>query len=191
MALITINIRNMCCRHCVLAVKKVFDRIGVRYNKVTLGSATLHSGKQPKDALINRALKEEGFELVRSQEEAITDKIRLAIHALFIDQELDSLSGLNLRNYLEKQLGLPYKKLSAAFRSNEQTTIERYYIVHRIEKAKALVAETGYSFSEISYKLGYSALSHLSRQFKEIVGLSMHDYKRSKAKKRKYFNTLK
>jgi AraC-like DNA-binding protein len=71
------------------------------------------------------------------------------------------------------------------FSAVEGKTIEKYMILQRIEKVKELLVYDELSLSEISYKLGYSSVAHLSRQFKNITGLTPSHYKTIREAKRK------
>ena len=91
---------------------------------------------------------------------------------------------------LTSNLHRDYKALSKLFSANEKTTIEKYFIKLKIEKAKELIQLKQYSFSDISYLLDYSSVNHLSRQFKEVVGMSMTDYKNTANWERNFFDEI-
>ncbi|MBL7732226.1 MAG: helix-turn-helix transcriptional regulator, partial [Chitinophagaceae bacterium] len=57
-------------------------------------------------------------------------------------------------------------------------TIEQFFILQKIEKVKEWLVYGELSLNEISYKLGYSSVSHLSAQFKKITGLTPSDFKK-------------
>ena len=60
----------------------------------------------------------------------------------------------------------------------------------KIEKVKELIQLKQYSFSDVAYMLDYSSINHLSRQFKEIVGMSMSDYKNTEKWKRNFYDEI-
>ena len=180
----------MCCGRCITAVEQIFNQLGVKYKNVKLGSAEISPDVKIKDSQIEKALLTGGFEVIRSKDEEISEKIKIAIHRIFFDSDMESLAGFNLRAHLETETGLAYKKLAQIFSGQNQKSIENYFIIHRVEKAKALIDETEHLFSDIAFKLGYKSLSHLSRQFKTIEGISMHDYKLKKDKGRKSIDKL-
>ena len=84
----------------------------------------------------------------------------------------------SLSDYLAKNLAKSYANISRVFSKKEEITIEKYFIRLKIEKAKELVEYGNQSFSEIAYQLGYKNLQHLSRQFKQITGMSMSEYQK-------------
>jgi AraC-like DNA-binding protein len=56
-------------------------------------------------------------------------------------------------------------------------TIQQFIIMNKIERVKELLFYGELNLSEISYKLNYSSIGHLSNQFKKITGISPSDYK--------------
>ncbi|HLG02812.1 MAG TPA: AraC family transcriptional regulator [Bacteroidia bacterium] len=186
----TIKIMNMCCDRCIMVVKQVLAEFGIKHKKVGLGYAVIYEKPAISRSALEKALKKPGFEIIRTKEEEICEKMKIAIHKIFFDSSLNELTAFNLKSYMESQTGIPYKKLTAIFSKETQTTIEKYFIRHRIEKAKAIIESRNYSFSEIAFRLGYNSLSHLSRQFKEIEGCSMHDYKQKGKRARKPIDRL-
>ena len=56
--------------------------------------------------------------------------------------------------------------------------------MHKIEKVKELLMYDELNLTEISYKLNYSSVAHLSNQFKKITGLSPSHFKLLKDKRR-------
>ena len=186
----TIKIGNMCCSRCIKAVKEVFSDLGLNYKKVELGFAEFYPDKKISLSKIEKALRDVDFEIIKELDEEISDKIKIAIHKLFTPPEKLDLSEFNLKTYLEKQIAAPYKKISEIFSLKNKKTIEAYFILHKIEKAKELIEETNLSFSEIAFKLGYKSPSYLSRQFKNSEGISMQIYKAKPNKNRKFIDEL-
>ena len=56
------------------------------------------------------------------------------------------------------------------FSEEEGTTIEKFLIAQRIERAKELLLYGEMTLSQIADSLGYSSVAYLSNQFKKIVG---------------------
>ncbi|HQW03840.1 MAG TPA: AraC family transcriptional regulator, partial [Saprospiraceae bacterium] len=63
-------------------------------------------------------------------------------------------------------------------------TIEYFIIAHKIEGVKELLIYDELNLTEISYKLNYSSVAHLSTQFKKVTGLTPSFYKQLKKKRR-------
>jgi len=74
--------------------------------------------------------------------------------------------------------------LANFFSEVEATTIEQYLISLKIERIKELILFDELTLTEISYKLRYSSVGHLSNQFKKITGLSPTHFKKLKEKRR-------
>ena len=92
---------------------------------------------------------------------------------------------VNFSDFLSSELNHDYSYLSHLFSMVEGTTIEKYMILQRIEKVKELLVYDELTVNEISYKLGYSSVAHLSRQFKSVTGLTPSHYKKVREEKRK------
>lgn len=90
----------------------------------------------------------------------------------------------NLSDYLSRELNHDYTYITNLFTQVEGTTIEQYFIAQKIERVKELLVYDEMSLSEISYQLNYSSVSHLSKQFKKVTGLTPSHYKQLKEKKR-------
>ncbi|MGH2552630.1 MAG: helix-turn-helix domain-containing protein, partial [Chitinophagaceae bacterium] len=91
----------------------------------------------------------------------------------------------NLSTYISNRLYKDYNYLSNLFSSVESTTIEQYYILQKIEKVKEWLVYDEWTLNEMSFKLGYSSVSHLSGQFKKITGLTPSQFKKMTEKDRK------
>jgi hypothetical protein len=67
--------------------------------------------------------------------------------------------------------------LSNVFRAENGITIQQFIIIHKIERIKELLLYGEMNLSEISYKMHYSSIAHLSNQFKKMTGLSPTEYR--------------
>lgn len=86
--------------------------------------------------------------------------------------------------YISQKLEHDYTYLANLFSESTGITIEHYIIIHKIEKVKELLLYDELNLTEISYKLNYSSVAHLSSQFKKITGLTPSYFKKLKDKKR-------
>jgi AraC-like DNA-binding protein len=62
--------------------------------------------------------------------------------------------------------------------------------MHKIEKVKELLLYDELTLTDISYRLDYSSVAHLSNQFKKVTGLSPSFYKELKGKRMKSLENL-
>jgi AraC-like DNA-binding protein len=157
--------------------------LGIGYKSVLLGEVLLTA--EPSDAekqqLLQR-LQNEGFDVIDNRRSRIVEQIKQLVLKR-IAGGLDEASD-NLSQYLTQHLHLEYSYLSNLFSSVESLTIEKFYIVQKIEKVKELLVYDELSLSEIAYRLGYSSVQHLSNQFKKVTGLTPSHFKRIGAQRR-------
>lgn len=99
----------------------------------------------------------------------------------------EELPKTNFSDYISKKLDHDYTYLANLFSEVTGTTIEHYIIAHKIERVKELLIYDELNLTEISYRLNYSSVAHLSNQFKKVTGLTPTFFKHLKHKKR---NTL-
>jgi PAS domain S-box-containing protein len=92
----------------------------------------------------------------------------------------DEFSKMNYSGYISKKLNHNYTYLSNIFSEIKGFTIQQFIILHKIEKVKELLLYGELNLTEISYKLHYSSVAHLSNQFKKITGLSPSFFKQTK-----------
>ena len=185
----TVFIKNMVCSRCKMIVESEFQRLGMSPISVDLGEIVLDKIPMPEQLMdLDKALKQYGFERIDDRKSLIIEKIKTTIVELVHYTE-GSLSE-NLSVILTNALHLDYNYLSNLFSEVEGTTIEKYLIAQRIEKAKELIVYDELSLSEIADKLGYSSVAYLSNQFKKVTGLTPTFYKTLKAHKRQNIEEL-
>ena len=92
----------------------------------------------------------------------------------------DEPTKVNFSDYLSEKLNHDYTYLANLFSEVEGINIEHYIIMHKIERVKELLVYDELSLTEISYKLHYSSVAHLSNQFKKITGLTPSHFKKFK-----------
>ena len=56
-------------------------------------------------------------------------------------------------------------------------TVERYYILQRIERVKELLWYDELSLTQIALQMNYSSTAYLSNQFKSITGMTPSQFK--------------
>ena len=173
-----------------MVVKQVLDQLKIKYDKIDLGYVVVNDQNVILENTLESALKKSGFEIIKSKEEDISEKIRISIHKLFLEIEIKDLANFNLRKHLESEIQLPYKIASEVFSKQNKNTIEHYFILHRTEKVKAMICDSSYSFTEIAFKLGYNSPSHLSKQFKSVEGITMRNYRRQSNNRRKQIDKI-
>ena len=72
-----------------------------------------------------------------------------------------------------------------ALLAKEGTSLERLLQKRRLENChKALAEASGRSISEIAFAWGFSDVSHFSKTFKSVYGVSPRDFRREVAQSR-------
>lgn len=173
----SIVIKNMICSRCLKVIRLDLEDMGVEVLELQLGKLKIRFPKgQIKLSAIEEALLEDEFEFVKDKNDQIVEKIKLNL--LRIVNDLPILYGKKLSEVLAEKFQKDYWSLSKIFSRSETVTIEKYFILLRIEKAKELIEYEELTFSQIAYELGFSNISHLSGQFKQVTGMSMSEYKK-------------
>lgn len=162
----------MVCPRCIKVVKEELDKLGYKTTIERLGLARIeYSGNHPDMKEIAQILEQNGFELLVDKNAKIIDNIKTLIIDLIYQDRLEEMNT-NLSDYLVQKLNHDYSFLSTLFSSVESITIEKYFILQKIERVKELLIYNELTLSEIAYQLGYSNVQYLSNQFKKITGMS-------------------
>jgi len=92
--------------------------------------------------------------------------------------------------YLVEKTGLSYAYLSRIFSSQEHITLERFIILHKIERIKELIDQEELTLSEIAFIMDYSSVQYLSNQFKHYTGMTVSEYRESDRSSKKSIDQL-
>ncbi len=176
----------MVCPRCVKVVRDELSKLGYHVLNVNLGFAEIE--EKPDKELISKVLKENGFELLEDEKRKKIAQIKIEIISLIHHNQ--SYHDANLSDWLSKRLDTDYASLSHLFSTHENLTIEKFYILQRIEKVKELLVYDELSLKEIAFKLGFNSVAHLSAQFKKETGLTPGYFKTNKLLKRKNIDSL-
>jgi AraC-like DNA-binding protein len=126
--------------------------------------------------ILDQNLRALGFELLDNHKQKQIEKIK----SLLIDlvQRAAIEEHFSLSEFLGKAMHKDYSYASRLFSGVEGMTIEQFFILQKIEKAKELLVYDELSLSEIAWKMGYSSVAHLSSQFKKLTGLTPSAFKK-------------
>lgn len=172
----TIQVKNMTSSCCIHLLRKEFSVDGIEILDIKLGTIVLSvNSKKITWKKIESILEGYGFEIIRNKEKLIVEQIKHAI----IDLVHNSTYNAMVRNsdYLVERFGMSYPYISSLFSKHETTTLEKFIILHKIEKVKELIEYGELTLSEIAYIMGYSSVQYLSTQFKSVTGISVTEYK--------------
>ncbi len=170
----------MVCARCIKSVTGIFRSVDTDLKNIKLGVAEVEAELSQRNLeTVKRLLEEEGFELIDDNKMKLVESIKNLIVELVHYKDLEEMKE-NLSDYLSKQLHKDYTYLTNLFSSIEETTIEQYFILQKIEKVKEWLVYDQLTLSEMAYKLGYSSVAHLSGQFKKITGFTPSQFKKLK-----------
>jgi AraC-like DNA-binding protein len=173
----------MVCIRCKMVVKDELTKLGLHHTVVELGEAdimeTISAAQREQ---IRSALLRSGLELMDDKKSVLIQKIKNVIIDLvhYSEEPL----AINLSEYLSRQLHHDYTYLANLFSEVQGTTIEKFFIAHKIERVKELLVYNELNLTEIAFKMHYSSVAHLSTQFKKVTGLTPSHFKGLKDKRR-------
>jgi AraC family transcriptional regulator len=174
----------MVCNRCILAVKQELEKLNLEIQRINLGEVELMKTPSLKQMQqLTQNLYDLGFELLDDQKQRQIEKIKTLLIKKI--QSGDVEEHFSISDYLTKALHKDYSYLSRLFSQVEGTTIEQYFILQKIEKVKEWLVYGELNLSEISFRLGYNSVSHLSAQFKKVTGLTPTHFKKMGASHRK------
>ena len=175
-----LNIKNMVCGRCIKTVTNVLNEAGVKVLSIQLGKAIIPDGLPPEQLeVVRKKLEAEGFELLDNQKAKLVQQVKQLIIDLVHYGDLDEMK-VNLSDYLADKLNKDYHYLTNLFSSVENSTIEQYFILQKIEKVKEWLVYDELTLSEMAFKLGYSSVAYLSGQFKKMTGFTPSQFKKLK-----------
>jgi AraC-like DNA-binding protein len=172
-----------------MVVKSELEMLGLHYSVVELGEAEITDKATPELLKqLDTNLRKSGLELMDDKKSMLIEKIKNIIVELvhYSDEPLNE----NFSGHLSKKLNYDYNYLSNLFTEVQGTTIEKFFINHKIERVKELLVYDELNLTEIAHKLHYSSVAHLSNQFKKITGLTPSHFKKIGQKRRKTLDSL-
>lgn len=184
-------IKNMVCNRCIKVISQELLELGVTILSLELGRLLIGVTNKTDDEIIScvtNVIYANDFEIVQNEEEMLVERIKTVLIKQL--QELPLNIKVKTSELIASTVYRDYKTLSKLFSANEKTTIEKYFIRLKIEKVKELIQMKQHSFSDIGYLLDYSSVNHLSRQFKDVEGMSMTDYKNTENWKRNFYDEI-
>lgn len=170
-------IKNMVCDRCKMAIQNVINDLGLSAVAIHLGVVDFGDYELSPEQLLQlqEKIKVLGFSLINDKKTQIIENVKKEVIALV--HERAALEKIKLSDHLKDRLHHDYNYLSGLFSAVEGATIEHYFISQKIEKAKELLVYDELTLTEIAYRLGYSSVSHLSSQFKKVIGLTPTHFK--------------
>lgn len=167
---------------CKKAVKSELDKLGLHYSKVELGEVEIMENiTEEQRNQLKYSLLQSGLELMDDQKSILIERIKITVVEMV--HHAEEFPKINFSDYISEKLKHDYTYLANLFSEVTGVTIEHYIIAHKIERVKELLLYEDLNLTEISYKLNYSSVAHLSNQFKKVTGLTPTFFKHLKNKR--------
>lgn len=182
-------IKYMVSLRCKMVVKEELENLGLRYVSVDLGMAEIMEDlTQEQQEQLKKNLLKSGLELLDDKKSVLIEKIKNVVIEMI--HYTDELPKINYSECISEKLNLDYTYLANIFSEVKGITIQHFIIINKIEKVKELLLCDELDLTEISYRLKYSSVAHLSSQFKKITGLSPTYYRLLKHKRESILKNL-
>lgn len=173
----------MVCIRCKMVVKEELAKLGLHYAVVELGEVdVLETMSAAQHDQFKAALLKSGLELMDDKKSVLIQRIKNVIVELVHYSE--EAPTLKFSEFLSQKLNHDYTYLANLFSEVQGTTIEKFFIAHKIERVKELLVYDELNLTEIAYLMHYSSVAHLSTQFKKVTGLTPSYFKQLKKKRR-------
>ncbi|TRX46415.1 helix-turn-helix transcriptional regulator [Fulvivirga sp. M361] len=174
---------------CKMMVKEELEKLGLNHVIVDLGTVEiLEDITEEQRRRLKENLMKSGLELLDNKKSILIEKIKNVIIEMI--HYSDELPKVNYSDYISEKLGYDYTYLANIFSEVKGITIQQFIILHKIERVKELLIYDELNLTEISYRLHYSSVAHLSNQFKKITGLTPTFYKQLKNKRKRNLEDL-
>lgn len=168
---------------CKMMVKEELKKLGLHYVVVDLGMVEiLEDITELQRTQLRENLLMSGLELLDDKKSILIEKIKNVIIEMI--HHSDELPKVNYSEFISDKLSYDYTYLANIFSEVKGITIQQFIIIHKIERVKEFLLYDELNLTEIAYKLHYSSVAHLSKQFKKVTGLSPSFYKQLKQKRK-------
>lgn len=182
-------IKYMVSLRCKMKVKEELMRLGINYAAIDLGVIDIMEDIDVElYEKLKKVLLQSGLELLDDKRTILVERIKILIIEMI--HYSDELPEVNYSEYISQKLGYDYTYLSTLFSEIKGITLQQYIILNKVERIKELLIYDELNLTEISYKLHYSSVAHLSNQFRKITGLSPTFFKQLKSRQRNNLENL-
>jgi AraC-like DNA-binding protein len=172
----------MVSQRCKTAVKEVLKGMGLHFVFVDLGAVeTMEELSTEQFKQLKSTLLELGLELMEDKKAELVQRVKQLILDMIYHNEEEM--NMSFTTYLSEQTGHDYPYLSNLFLESQGVTIQQFMIIHKVERIKELIIYGELSITEITWKMNYSSVAHLSNQFKKITGLTPTHFRQLKEKR--------
>lgn len=170
-------------------IKEKLTELGLDYELGGLGEVEIHNDiTESQLQELSASLAKYGIDIVDNLKSTLVQKTKDVIREMIYKEE--GLPTSKISSYIAERVNRSYGYLHNLFAENTYTSIGNYIIMQKIERAKQLIMEGELTLTEISYKLSYSSVAHLSYQFKKTTGLTPSAFQRIIKRRRGEIETI-
>ena len=174
---------------CIIVVRDALEKLGIQHSEVNLGEVVLKENiSDTQLAQIKSTLLSLDLELLEDKKKILVQQIKTLVIKLIYHSDEPLVKNLSV--YLSNQLHYDYTYMANLFSNQLGITIEKFYICHKIERAKELLIYNELSLTDIAFKLHYSSVAHLSAQFKKVTGITPTHFRQSNDNKRNFVENV-
>lgn len=164
-------------------VKAELKKMGLHFIVIDLGQIEImETISESQKNQLKLALLEIGLELIDDKKAILIEKVKNIIIEMI--HYAEEMPNINFSVFISKKLNYDYNYLANLFSEVNGITIEKFIISHKVERIKELIMYDELNLTQISYKMNYSSVAHLSNQFKKVTGLSPSHFKQMRDRRR-------
>ena len=165
-------IKGMVCERCVSVVRDQLASMGLQLSDISLGEVSFSASTYMSDVSgIADKLGPLGFSILEDKKLKLTRHVKALVAEVY-SGDFDFPTHFRFSELVSQRVQKDYDTISGLFSSAENITIEKYIIDFRVEKSKEFLVYTAQTLEDISFRLGFSSVPHLSRQFKAVTGFN-------------------
>ena len=182
-------IKYMVSQRCKMMVREVLDKLEIPFKSIDLGLIELERGiSDEKREELKAYLLKSGLELLDDKRSILVESVKNVITEMIHYSE--EVPKVNYSDFISEKLGYDYTYLANVFSEVKGITIQQFIIINKIERVKELIIYNDLNLTEISHKMNYKSVAHLSRQFKQVTGLTPTFFKSLSKKQRNNLEDL-
>jgi AraC-like DNA-binding protein len=158
---------------CKIEVKEELTKLGIHFSLLDLSEvAIMENISTEQSEQLQERLLSVGLELMDNDKAILIERIKNVV--IETSHHSEEKVKVSILNYLSEKLGEDYTSLVNLFSDVQGITIYKFLIAHKVEKFKRVTClwRGDYKIIEISYKLDYISVAHLSRQSKKTLDMT-------------------
>lgn len=170
----------MVCDRCRRVVRQELEQLGLTLGRVELGEVDVTDWSPAVTTnQVREVLQRSGFDLLDDRKQMLVEHMKVLLIGEIQHLKGERSSTENMSAFLERKLGYDYSYLSGLFSASEGHTLEKYIIALKIEKVKEWLRYDELTLTEIAWRLGYSSVQHLSNQFRQVMGQTPGQFRKT------------